>query len=243
MSGKIRLDRLSFTYPNTNKKILDNLSLYIYPEQIVAFVGKSGCGKTTLANIIAGVQPGYKGKIYYNDILSNFLDLNVIRSQIGYLKQKSDLFAGTIKSNVCYSDDVPDNERLDTALSLSYCDEFLNKMPMGVDTQLAMGGVGLSGGQGQRISIARTMYTDPKILIFDEATSALDSNSEKKFLDNLRIMMRGRTAILIAHRLSTIKKADMIYVLDRGKIVDSGTFEYLSENSIHFKAQFESQIN
>ena len=227
LKGKVKFDRVSFRYSQDGPWVLRDLSFSIFPGQIVGIVGKSGSGKTTLASLISGAFGPTTGRVFYDDYERAFISTRARLSQIGTIEQNNQLFAGSILSNIAFSDDIPERDRLNSACDLSYSNEFISKFPQGLDNFLAEGGLGLSGGQKQRLCIARTIYSNPKIMLFDEATSALDSESEKAISDNLKKILNGKTSFIIAHRLSTIKNADIILVLDQGKIVQQGNHEQL----------------
>jgi ABC-type bacteriocin/lantibiotic exporter with double-glycine peptidase domain len=227
LKGRIRFERVSFRYTQDGPWVVRDVSFSIFPGQIVGIVGKSGSGKTTLASLIAGNLQPTTGRIFYDDFERSFISDESFLSQIGFIEQNNQLYAGSIKSNIAYNDDVPNLDMLDKSIDLSYSKEFISRFPQELDTYLAEGGLGLSGGQKQRLCIARTIYSDPKIMLFDEATSALDSESEKAISDNLRLILKGRTAFIIAHRLGTIRNADVILVVEQGKLVQTGNHDQL----------------
>ena len=234
---------MNFRYNDDSPWIIKDANLTIYPGQIVAFVGKSGSGKTTLANLIAGDLEPSGGKIYFDHYDKNFIDLNYLKSQIGYVQQNNELFSGTLQSNIAVKDDSPDPKLLHFAKKHSNTEGFIAQFPQGEETFLAEGGMGLSGGQKQRLSIARVLYTNPKILLMDEATSALDSESESEIVKSVREIAKNRTTILIAHRLSTIREADMIFVVDNGALVQQGTHNQLIKVEGVYKELFQDQAS
>jgi len=241
LKGKVKFDRVSFRYFQDGPWILRDVNFSIFPGQIVGIVGKSGSGKTTLASLIAGTFAPTTGKVFYDDYERSFISTKARLSQIGTIEQSNQLFSGSFLSNIAFSDDIPERDILNMACDLSYSNEFINKFPQGLDTFLAEGGLGLSGGQKQRLCIARTIYSNPKIMLFDEATSALDAESEKAISDNLRKILNGKTSFIIAHRLSTIKNADIILVLDQGKIVQQGNHEQLMKIEGTYRELFMEQ--
>ncbi len=243
LRGKIKLDRVNFRYSEKSDWVLKDISVRIYPKQVVAIVGRSGCGKTTLANLIAGSITPTTGRIYFDDFDSTFLSLSSLRHQIGYIMQENQLFAGSIAENIAYRDDALDYRKIGQSAKEASAIEFIAKMPTQFDSYLAEEGMGLSGGQKQRLSIARTLYTNPRILIMDEATSALDAESERAIIDNMKQILQGRTAIIIAHRLSTIQNADRILVMDQGNIVEEGTHTELLARGGFYAELFENQAN
>jgi len=243
LKGLIRFDRVKFKYDDEGPWILDDVSFSIFPKQRVALVGESGCGKTTLANLIAGNHQPTQGRILYDGMDQTYISLDSLRSQIGFIQQDNRLFAGTIASNITFARDFINPEKMHEVSRRAYCDEFINVFPTGYNQFLSEGGMGLSGGQKQRLCIARVLYQDPKILIMDEATSALDSDSESKIIQTLREYMMDRTSIIIAHRYSTIRNCDYIIVMDNGKIVEVGTHEELiHKEGGKFFDLFKSQI-
>jgi subfamily B ATP-binding cassette protein HlyB/CyaB len=243
ITGKIKFDRVSFKYTEDSPLILKDVTLTIYPGQSVAIVGKSGSGKTTIANLIAKENHPTVGRIYFDDVDSTFIDSNEIKSQIGYIQQNNQLFSGSIKSNVAFKDESPDSDRLTYAYAMANCDSFLKNFPQRDDNYLAEGGLGLSGGQKQRLTMARTIYANPKIMILDEATSALDSESENVIINKLLENKGKITSIVIAHRLSTIRSADYVYVVDKGQIVQEGTHNDLILKDGVYKELFQDQAS
>lgn|GEM_PF-2819251 len=243
LTGKIRFDRVSFKYAEGAPLVLKDVSLTIYPGQTVAIVGRSGSGKTTIANLIAKEVAPSAGRIYYDDVDSLFIDPDEVKSQVGYIQQNNQLFSGSIKSNVAFKDEAPDQKRLDLAYALSNSDTFLHSFPQVDDTFLAEGGLGLSGGQKQRLTMARTIYSAPRLMILDEATSALDSESEGVIIQKMLENKGAITTIIIAHRLSTIRSADYVYVVDGGEIVQDGTHNDLILKDGVYKDLFQDQAS
>ena len=193
----------------------------------VAIVGRSGSGKTTLAKLLVGFYPPSEGKIIVDGYDMNMIDKEYYRAQVGYVMQSNLLFSGTIAENIASGDEAPDRRRIEEVAKMADAHAFIRKMPLGYEQIVGERGVGLSGGQIQRLCIARALYHDPRLLVFDEATSALDTQSESNIIGNMQEILRGRTAVIIAHRLSTIMCADKILVLYEGAIVEQGRHEEL----------------
>ena len=212
--------------------ILDNLSLKIRPGQYVAIVGKTGCGKSTLMRLLLGFETPQKGAIYYDGKDLNKIDLKSLRHHVGVVMQNSKLFQGDIYSNIVISAPWLTLEEAWAAAELAGIAEDIRHMPMGMNTLISEGSGGISGGQRQRLMIARAIAPKPKILILDEATSALDNLTQKKVSDALGALKCTR--IVIAHRLSTIRQCDRIIVLDKGKIIEDGNYQELLEKNGFF---------
>jgi ATP-binding cassette subfamily B protein len=206
-------------------------------------VGRSGSGKTTISKLMLGLYPPTEGKILIdgNDVTS--LSLRSLRSQIGVVDQDTFLFGGTIRENISLADPSASLEEMIEAARLAGADEFIQKLPMGYETQIGEGGGMLSGGQRQRLAIARALLGNPRLLILDEATSHLDAESERIIQTNLNTILKDRTTLIIAHRLSTIRKADLILVLDRGILVESGTHAELMAKRRHYFYLNQQQLN
>ncbi|MDD6488263.1 MAG: NHLP bacteriocin export ABC transporter permease/ATPase subunit [Clostridia bacterium] len=232
LSGGIELNNVSFRYSENMPMILDDVSLKIRPGQYVAIVGKTGCGKSTLLRLLLGFEKSQKGAVYYDGKDLNSIDLKSLRRNIGVVMQNGKLFQGDIYSNIVISAPWLTLDDAWKAAELAGIAEDIRHMPMGMQTIISEGSGGVSGGQRQRLMIARAIAPKPKILMFDEATSALDNLTQKKVsqsLDSLKC-----TRIVIAHRLSTIKQCDRILVLDKGKIIEDGTYNELIEKNGFF---------
>ena len=222
LSGGIELSHVSFRYNDTMPLVIDDLSLKIRPGQYVAIVGKTGCGKSTLLRLLLGFEKPQKGAVYYDGKDLEKIDLRSLRRRIGVVMQNGRLFQGDIYSNIVISAPWLTQQDAWEAAELSGIADDIRNMPMGMSTMISEGSGGISGGQKQRLMIARAIAPKPKILMFDEATSALDSESEALVQDALKTLMRGRTCIVVAHRLSTVASLDRIVVLDHGKVVEDG---------------------
>lgn len=226
VDGRVRFDHVSFSYDG-EKKALDDFSLDVPAGRVVAIVGPSGAGKTTIANLLPRFYDATEGAITVDGIDVRDVTFQSLREQIGVVPQETMLFNATIKDNILYGRLDGTDEEVYAAAKAANALEFIERLPEGMDTLVGERGSSLSGGQRQRIAIARAILKNPKILILDEATSALDTESEKLVQEALERLMQGRTAFVIAHRLSTIKNADQIVVLREGKLVESGTHDEL----------------
>ena len=230
LEGRVRFQNVSFRYGSPDSaRILEDVSIDIPPRKTVAIVGRSGSGKTTLVKCLAGMLEPSEGAIYFDGIEQKKLRYRDLRRQIGFVLQENYLFDDTIARNIAFGEDDPNLEQVVWAAKIANAHDFIDRLPLGYDTRVGETGIALSGGQRQRIAIARAVYHKPAILIFDEATSALDTESEKAVKENMDQLLEGRTSFVIAHRLSTIRDADLILVIEKGKIVEQGTHEELME--------------
>lgn len=228
LQGEISLNGVYFRYgDNDSAYVLENISFDIKPGELVAIVGRSGSGKTTLAKLLVGFYAPSEGKMTVDGYDMGAIDKAFYRAQIGYVMQTNLLFSGTIAENIASGDDTPDRRRIEEVAKMADAHAFIAKLPLGYEQVVGERGIGLSGGQIQRLCIARALYHDPRLLVFDEATSALDTQSESNILSNMQQILTGRTAVIIAHRLSTIMRADTILVLYEGAIVEQGRHEEL----------------
>jgi len=228
LKGEITFKDLSFRYPTRPEEdVLSSINLTIAANQMVALVGTSGAGKSTIASLLLRLYEPLSGHIAFDGKVSNLFSLSALRSQIALVPQDVFLFGGSIKENISYGKPGSSDDEIYAAAGKANALEFIDRFPARLDTIVGERGTQLSGGQRQRIAIARAVLKNPRILILDEATSSLDSESERLVQDALEKLMVGRTSIVIAHRLSTIRKADQIMVLDRGVIVEKGTHEEL----------------
>ena len=232
LSGGIELNNVSFRYSENMPLIIDNLSLKIRPGQYVAIVGKTGCGKSTLMRLLLGFEHPQKGAVYYDGKDLERIDLRSLRRRIGVVMQNGKLFLGDIYSNIVISAPWLSQKDAWEAAELAGIADDIRKMPMGMNTVISEGSGGISGGQRQRLMIARAIAPKPKILMLDEATSALDNLTQKKISESLDSLKCTR--IVIAHRLSTIKQCDRIIVLDHGKIIEDGKYDELIEKNGFF---------
>ena len=244
LRGEIGLDRVSFRYGgNDTPHVLENISVDIKPGELVAVVGRSGSGKTTLAKLLVGFYLPTEGKLTIDGYDIGVVDKEYFRAQVGYVMQNSLLFSGTIADNIAGGSDEPDRPRIEEVARQADAHGFISKLPLGYQQLVGERGMGLSGGQIQRLCIARALYRDPRLLVLDEATSALDSQSESNIIANLDYIRAGRTAIVIAHRLSTIMRADKILVLYEGKLVEQGRHDELIERRGMYYQLVQKQLN
>ncbi|WP_226086787.1 ABC transporter ATP-binding protein [Mesobacillus sp. S13] len=240
----ITIENVSFSY-SEEEPVIEGVSLDAQPGQMVAFVGPSGGGKTTMFGLIERFYEPTKGEIRIGDTPIQQLSLNSWRNQIGYVSQESAMMAGTIRENLYYGlesgNQIPD-ERLWEVAKMAYADQFIADFPKGLDTEVGERGVKLSGGQRQRIAIARAFLRDPKILMMDEATASLDSQSEGIVQQALTRLMEGRTTFVIAHRLSTIVNADKIVFIEKGRVTGIGTHQELIQTHDLYREFAEQQL-
>jgi subfamily B ATP-binding cassette protein MsbA len=209
---------------------------------MTALVGHSGAGKSTILNLIPRFYDANKGDIKIDDQSIYDTKLESLRKNISLVSQETTLFDDTIKNNIKYGRQEATDEEVFKVAKLSYCDEFINSLPNKFDTLIGENGVRLSGGEKQRLSIARAMMKQSSIILLDEATSSLDSETESKIQDALKILTKNKTTIVIAHRLSTILNSNNIYVIDKGKIIDNGSHKTLMKKSELYKNFYEKQI-
>lgn len=233
--GEIIFRDVCFHYGETDRAAVEQINLRIAPGEHVAFVGPSGSGKSTLANLILGLYDPSSGAITIDSIPQAELDMRWLRRQCAIVMQESILLSDTIYENLRFANPAASEEEIYDAARRANADGFIHDLPEGYQTKVGERGASLSGGQRQRISIARAILRDPRILILDEATSALDYESERLIQDALDKLSAGRTVITIAHRLSTVKKADRIVVLNRGRLVESGSYDELSRREGYFR--------
>jgi len=238
---EIQLKNLNFSYAK-EKPILQNISMQIPYGSKIALIGASGSGKTTLAQVISGFYERDNGQLSYNEINIDELDKHSLRSKIFLVLQMPILFNSTLRFNITMGDESISDIQIKKAIEIAQLSNMLEGMSEGLDTIVGRHGIRLSGGQRQRLSIARMIIADPDVVIFDESTSALDVHTEVKLYATLQPMLENKTVITIAHRLSTVKGADMIYVLDEGKIVQAGTHNELEDEEGHYMEFIKKQL-
>ncbi len=240
----VHYENVSFGHNEKNGYAVQNINIHINSGETVAFVGPSGSGKTTLVKLLLGLYKPNIGKVLYNNIESTDINLTELRRQLGLVSQDSQLFSGTIKDNLLFTKPNATDEEVIEVLTKAACNPLLNRAADGIYTTIGEGGIKLSGGEKQRLSIARALLRNPNLLIFDEATSALDSITEEEITKTIRDISskQNQITVLIAHRLSTIMHADKIYVLEQGKIIEEGKHDdLLAEKGLYY-AMWRQQI-
>jgi ATP-binding cassette subfamily B protein len=241
---ELEFEKVSFQHQTAHYKALSSISFNVKNGETIAFVGPSGSGKSTLVKLLVGLYRPQEGSILYNNINGKEFDFDELRNQIGFVTQDTQLFAGTIKENLLFVNPSATEEDLQLALKKSSCTALLERAENGINTVIGEGGLKLSGGEKQRIAIARALLRKPHLLIFDEATSALDSITEEEITTTIKEISKEKEQItvLIAHRLRTIMHADRIYVLERGQIVETGSHLNLIEEKGLYYAMWRQQI-
>lgn len=224
--GKVRFENVSFSY-RPDRPTLKDISLDVKPGQMVALVGETGAGKSTLLSLLTRFYECTSGRIYLDGQDISQLNKRSLRAALGYVTQEAFLFNGSVRDNLMLGSREASEEQLWAALKAAYADKFVHKLPQGLDTNVGERGIKLSGGEKQRLSIARALLKNPPLLLLDEATASVDTHTEKQIQKALDHLMDGRTSFVIAHRLSTIRHADIICVLDGGHLAETGTHEQL----------------
>ncbi|MBT8486776.1 MAG: ABC transporter ATP-binding protein [Phycisphaerales bacterium] len=242
VEGHVEVRNVTFHYPGTTTPVLEDIDLDARPGEMIALVGSSGAGKTTLCNLIARFYDPTEGSVVLDGTDLRDIHVESYRRLLGVVEQDIFLFDGTIGENIAYGQRAATPEAIAEAAQLAHATEFIERLEKGYETVIGERGVKLSGGQRQRLAIARALLADPKILILDEATSNLDTESERLIQESLERLMRGRTSFVIAHRLSTIAHADRIVVLDRGRIAEEGTHDELMAISGRYRDMVRMQV-
>lgn len=242
MEGNVSLKNVYFSY-DPKVSLIENLSLEALPDQTIAIVGKTGCGKTTLINLLMRFYDQNSGSIMVDNVNTLDMERDYLRRMYGMVLQESWIFKGTIKENIAYGKSDATDEQIIAAAKKARVHKFIMKQPEGYDTMIDEDGGNISQGQKQLICIARIMLTKPPMLILDEATSSIDTRTELQIQEAFETMMKGRTTFIVAHRLSTIKNADMILVMDKGHILEQGTHQELLEKQGYYYNLHNSQFN
>ena len=238
LSGNVEFKNVSYSY-NNEKNIINNLSFKINKNSSVALVGESGSGKSTIIKLIMGLIKYDKGNILIDDKELSKLNLNSFYDNVTYVSQEAPIFDGTLRENLIFDKKIPDEEII-KVLNLVCLDKFYEKLENGLDTELGEKGVRMSGGERQRVALARLFFDDSKIIILDEATSAMDNITEKLVMENVVKQLDNKTLVVIAHRLETIKDVDKIYVLSDGIIQEEGKYNELLDKNGYFTKLYKS---
>ena len=242
-NGSIKFNNVSFNYlSNTENKVLKNINIEINGEKMTALVGHSGSGKSTMLNLIPRIYDPINGNILVDEEDIKNINLDSLRKEISIVDQNTTLFDDTVLNNIKYAKPTASKDEVVKASELAMCSDFISKLENGFDTMIGENGVKLSGGEKQRLSIARAFLKDSKIILLDEATSSLDSDTEEKIQKALAKLTSNKTTIVIAHRLSTILNSDKIYVLDKGSVVAQGKHDQLLNSSNIYKNFYNKQI-
>ena len=241
LADEIKIEDISFSYPNTSAVVLKNISMIVSPKQHIAIVGRSGCGKTTLIKLIMGLYPPDNGIIRLGGYNIQTISADSVGHKISVVMQEPMLFNLTIRENLQFAKKRVTQEELDSACRQANILDFIQELPEKYETIIGERGIKLSGGQKQRLAIARTILLNPDIIIFDEATSSLDHESEKAILNSIKDLSQNRTIITIAHRLSSVINADFVVVMDNGQIISTGRHEDLKEKNEIYDLLFKKQ--
>jgi ATP-binding cassette subfamily B protein len=240
----LTFDHVSFQHQSATQEALSDISFQVKGGETIAFVGPSGAGKSTLVKLLVGLYRPKKGNIYYNGEPENAIDFDQLRKKIGFVTQDTQLFSGSIRENLLFVNPNATDAQCMEVLEKAACQSLLARADKGLDSLIGEGGVKVSGGEKQRLSIARALLRDPNLLVFDEATSALDSLTEEEISETIRAVSQNaeHLTILIAHRLSTIMHATRIYVLEKGKVVESGNHASLLADKGLYYAMWRQQV-
>jgi ATP-binding cassette subfamily B protein len=240
----LKFSQISFKHQTASTYAVKNISFEAKAGETIAFVGPSGSGKTTLVKMLVGLYKPEDGTIFYNEKNAKDIDLTELRQQLGFVTQDAQLFSGTIKDNLLFVKPSATDEELYDVLQKSACQNLLERAEKGINTTIGEGGIKVSGGEKQRLSIARALLRNPRLLLFDEATSALDSITEEEITKTIRSISskQDQITVLIAHRLSTIMHADKIFVLEQGQIIEQGKHQDLLDEKGLYYAMWRQQI-
>ncbi len=240
---KVTVNKLQFSYPGAiSRNVVEGISMTLKKDTVTAIVGVSGSGKTTLVKLLLGFYPPDAGEIRIGDMNIQMMSPDLWRSQCGVVMQDGFIFSDTIAKNIAMGEEVMKPDQLLYAARMACIDDFIEQLPLGYNTRIGQEGLTLSGGEQQRILIARAIYKNPGFLFLDEGTSALDANNERRIMENLELVFRGKTVLIVAHRLSTVKNADQIIVLDQGKIVEEGKHNALIAKKGHYFNLVRNQL-
>ncbi len=242
LSGSVEFNNVSLNYSQEKTHALEDIQLKVLPNQIIALIGPTGSGKTSLVNLIPRFYDVSQGKVLVDGIDVRQVDLTSLRRQIGIVLQTSLLFSISVRENIAYGNPDASMEEIIQAAKAAQADEFITGLPDGYETTVGERGITLSGGQRQRVAIARALLMNPRILILDDSTSSVDTQTERQIQNALNFLMQGRTTFVIAHRLSTVRRADLILVMDKGRIVERGKHHELLEMDGLYRQIYELQL-
>lgn len=242
LKGEITVEHLTFAYPGSNTEVLKDVSFHLEAGKTLAIIGPTGCGKTTLINLLLRLYPVERGHIFIDGMDINDIPIEVVRANIGCVPQDAFMFSTTVAENIRFFESSYTQSEVEEAAKLASVYDNIMEFPDGFNTIVGERGVTLSGGQKQRVSIARAIIKNPSILILDDSLSAVDTKTEEEILANIKSILQGRTGIIIAHRISTIKHADQIIVLDKGRVIERGTHLELLARRGYYARLYDLQL-